>query len=60
MRFSEVARARISEEIARRAATLDGDGTLSALTIVVKVDRKTGLPGAILWRPEYERAMGKE
>lgn len=44
---------RLREEIIRHAATLE-DEHLSALTIVVKLDRKTGLPGAILWRPEYE------
>lgn len=56
--MSDVGRARViysrlREEIARHAADLD-DPHLSALTIVVKLDRKTGLPGAILWRPEYE------
>ena len=43
---------RVREEIARRQGDLE-DPHLTALTIVVKMDRKTGLPGAIIWRPEF-------
>lgn len=43
---------RIREEIVRHQDHLRDSG-LSALTIVVKMDRKTGLPGAVLWRPEF-------
>jgi hypothetical protein len=54
--MSEAVSARVREEIVRRAAELD-DPCLTALTIVVKVDRQRGQPGAILWRPEYERKL---
>lgn len=43
---------RVREEIARRQGDLE-DPHLTALTIVVKMDRKTGLPGAVIWRPEF-------
>ena len=48
--------ARIREEIVRRQAELDDPG-LTAVTIVVKIDRHSRLPGALLWRPEYERRL---
>lgn len=44
---------RIRETLILHAGDLENDG-LTAVTIVVKIDRKTGDIGALLWRPEYE------
>lgn len=52
MKRAAVIATRIREEIIRHQSELE-DAHLSALTIVVKIDRKTGMPGALLWRPEF-------
>lgn len=57
MRQGEALAARIREEMVRRAQELD-DPTLVSLTVVVKIDRQSREPGALLWRPEYERRLG--
>lgn len=47
---------RVAEELARRQGEID-DPTLTALTIVVKMDARTREPGQLAWRPEYHRSL---
>lgn len=52
----QIVQQRIAEELARRQAEIN-DPTLTALTIVIKMDARTREPGQIAWRPEYHRSL---
>lgn len=55
MKRSDIIRSRIAEELIRHPEV--EDPALLSLTIVVKIDSKTGDPGLLLFRPEFERRL---
>jgi hypothetical protein len=52
----EIMAQRLREECIRRQAEME-DPTLTAITIVVKLDPETRQPARLLWRTEAERRL---
>ncbi len=44
--------AALAAAVERHRAAIDGDPTLHQVTVVVTLDRRSGLPREVIWRPE--------
>lgn len=44
-------------ELEARRAEVDADDSLSAVTMIVRMDHKTRTPSLVVWRPESQRVV---
>lgn len=52
--------AEITRELRARSAEIDAEHGLSSVSLIVKLDRKTGRPGEVLFRKESQRRVQTE
>jgi hypothetical protein len=48
-------RGAICDELDRRQEEIDGDIDLARVTVIVVLNRRTGRPEQVMWRPESQR-----
>lgn len=60
MTRTEALIAAIVAELEARRAEVDADDSLSAVTMIVRMDHKTRTPSMVVWRPESQRVVRSE